>query len=168
MMSNAMKNMRKKTEFQMKREYTANTRTLLSHRGVPLNADVISCINEAAYPYSVSRSGSAGGQGPSSWKIIPKEDGMIVRVCVVFHSFDVIQTLFVFAQCVCHRSQAESVWFRWSMFSGIAQQMNEEMDRSNQLMIDESPLRFREEEENRQIVTEDVVEDLVDAVVDIA
>merc|ERR1712098_441368 len=149
MMSNAMKNMRKKTEFQMKREYTANTRTLLSHRGVPLNADVISCINEAAYPYSVSRSGSAGGQGPSSWKIIPKEDGMIVR-------------------CVCHRSQAESAWFRWSMFSGIAQQMNEEMDRSNQLMIDESPLRFREEEENRQIVTEDVVEDLVDAVVDIA
>jgi len=90
MMLNAMKNLRKKTEFEMKREYTANARTLLNHRGVHLNDDVISCINEAAFPYSVSRSGSAKGQGPSSWKIIPKEDAMIVRVCAVFRSFDVI------------------------------------------------------------------------------
>jgi len=75
---------------------------------------------------------------------------------------------FVFAQCVCHRSQAESAWFRWSMFSGIAKQMNEEMGRSSQLMIGESPMRFQEVEANSQIVTNDVVEDPNDAIVDIA
>lgn len=91
-MSSAIANLKKKTKFEMKRQHDANHQALLNQPGAGLYDDVVSIMNDYVYPYSVSES----DDGRSSSKIKPKDDAMIVTVCALFHSFDVIQTLFLF------------------------------------------------------------------------
>ena len=107
-MSSAIANLKKKTKFEMKRQHDANGQALLNQPGAGLYDDVVSIMNDYVYPYSVSKS----GDGRSSSKIKPKDDAMIVTVCALFHSFDVIQTLFCF-----FTERLSSIWKRQSVVS---------------------------------------------------